>query len=61
MTKEELLADANSNHTLLETARCIGDYDSAQAICEHLTTIYRRLELRRLAEDLKGVVHDGGN
>jgi hypothetical protein len=45
MSKAELLADANSNHALLETARRIGDYDAAQQICVVLTGIYRLLEL----------------
>jgi hypothetical protein len=59
MSKAELLASANRDHTLLETARHVGDYDAAQQICEHLMVTYRMLELLRLKEaEAKGVDHD---
>ncbi len=58
MTKEQLLADIRTNLQLLKTADELADYDSAQQICEHLMVTYRLLELKRLAEASKGVVHD---
>ena len=50
MSKEQLLAQANIEHALLETARREGNYDYAQQIAGELQHTYRLLELDRLAE-----------
>ncbi len=61
MTKEQLLADLRLNQQLLKSADELEDYDSAQKICEHLMVTYRLLELKRLAEASKGVIHDSNH
>lgn len=58
MKKLELLAEANDCHALLETARRSQDFNSAQAITDKLTSIYRQLHLLELQAEAeaKGVI-----
>lgn len=48
--KIELLAEVNTSHRQLETARQAQDFDSAQKICEKLTHQYRLLTLLEIQE-----------
>ena len=51
--REQLLTELDATEHLLEGARQLQDWDSAQAICEKLTNLYRRLELLELQDGEK--------
>ena len=51
MKKDELIQEANAILALLETARRIGDYDSAEKLAGSLQHTYRLLVLDKMTEE----------
>jgi hypothetical protein len=50
MNKSELIDQSNALYGQLEKARRMNDYDSAQAICDKLSQVNKRLHLIELQE-----------
>jgi hypothetical protein len=50
MNKTELIDKSNTLYCQLEKARRMNDYDSAQAICDELSQVNKRLHLIELQE-----------
>ena len=51
MSKSELIDQSNTLYSQLEKARRMNDYDSAQAVCDELSHVNKRLHLIKLQEE----------